>query len=181
MIQYFNSSNSLIDVQSICNSWTKTQPVLLVVSSGMGDPEIALQRRNDENYHLGLTMAGGLSSTPEDNLFFNNPPSEKDFYKICCDVEIKGEVGSAYPYANLVYTPTNFFKNFLHCNNKKKYLEDIFIANEEYHKLDTICFNDDFRADSLSNSDIISIGDQLRSFFNTKESSILKNVICFAF
>ena len=49
MIQYFNSSNSLIDVQSICNSWTKTQPVLMVVSSGMEDPEIALETRNDEN------------------------------------------------------------------------------------------------------------------------------------
>jgi hypothetical protein len=93
-------------------------------------------------------------------------------------VEIKGEVGSAFPYANLIYTPSDFFWNFSNCSERKVYLEDIFKANEEYHRMDTICFIDDFRTD---NCDAVEIAKELKDFFNGKKSRVLKNIICFVF
>lgn len=178
MLQYFNFSNAPIDVQGVCDSWTKSQPILMIVSSGMGDAKLAKEVRDDDRYSLGLTMSGGLSVVPQNSRYFNNKPSEKDFHKMCCDVEIKGEVGSAFPYANVVYTPQDFFLNFLNCSDRKAYLEDIFKANEEYHRMDTICFNDNFRPDQCNEADIAK---ELKGFFNSKNSNVLKNVICFAF
>lgn len=178
MIQYYNFSNGPVDVQRVCDVWGESQPILMVVSSGMGDAQNAERVRDDESYTLGLTMSGGLSVVPQNNRYFNNKPSEKEFHKMCCDVEIKKEVGSAFPYANVVYTPQEFFYSFLNCSKLKVYLEDIFKANEEYHRMDTICFNDAFR-DDLENPD--QIAKELRDFFNSKNSNVLKNVICFAF
>ena len=178
MLQYFNFSNAPIDVQGVCDSWTKSQPILMIVSSGMGDAKLAKEVRNDDRYSLGLTMSGGLSVVPQNSRYFNNKPSDKEFHKMCCDVEIKGEVGSAFPYANVVYTPQDFFQNFLNCSDRKVYLEDIFKANEEYHRMDTICFNDDFRPDHCNEAEIAK---EMKGFFNSKNSNVLKNVICFAF
>jgi hypothetical protein len=178
MIKYFNLTNAPADLQVICDHWMESQPILMIVSSGMGDAKIAKEVRDDERTTLGLTMSGGLSRVPRDSRYYDSRPTEKDFHKMCCDVEIKGEVGSAFPYANVVYTPQIFFFEFSNCSNRKDYLEDIFKANEEYHRMDTICFIDDFRTD---NCDAVEIAKELRNFFNDKKSKVLKNVICSAF
>lgn len=178
MLRYFNFLNAPINVQRVCDAWTESQPILMIVSSGMGDAKIAKEVRDDNRYSLGLTMSGGLSVVQKNSHYFNNKPSDKEFHKMCCDVEIKGEVGSAFPYSNVIYTPQDFFYNFLSCTNRKVYLEDIFKANEKYHRMDTICFNDYFHSD---HSDKVEIAKELKEFFENKNSNILKNVICFAF
>jgi hypothetical protein len=182
MINYYNLWKAPIDIERISNNWGKIQPIVMVVNSAMSR-ELAIEYRNDENRLFGLTISGGLSCTAKDNTFFQYEPSEKDFHKMCCDAEIKGQAVSAFPYSNMIYTPDKFFTNFLTYERRIWVLEDIFLANERYFKLDTICFQGDWRFDDSDENETEkgAISNELKLFFNSKHSNVLKNVICFTF
>jgi hypothetical protein len=180
MIKYINTENPLFDLQDIINNWSIRQEVLMVVPTSFGSREEALKLRK-ENRCLGLTAAGGLSVVAKNNKYYSNLPASIDyqFWVAACEGEIQQSVSSAYPYAELLYVPEEFFNDFKNCSNSEVYLLDIVKANNERHKKSTICFlgfGEGYGHRSYSENEMEEITNYLIEFFDQQETGILDKI-----
>jgi len=181
MINYINTEDSLFGLDEIINNWTTRQDVLMVVPTSFGSKENAQKVRQDKNRSLGLTAAGGLSRVAKTNIHYSNVPESIDyqFWVAACEAEIQQSVSSAYPYAEVLYVPEEFFKDFKNCRNKEEYLKDIIKANNEHHKKSSICFlgfGDGYGHPLYNADDVKWITDYLIEFFNKNHTGIVDEI-----
>ena len=181
MIKYINTESPLFDLQDIINNWSIRQEVLMVVPTSIGSREEALKVRKEKNRSLGLTAAGGLSVVAKNNKYYANLPASIDyqFWVAACEGEIQQSVSSAYPYAELLYVPEEFFNDFKNCSNSEVYLLDIVKANNERHKKSTICFlgfGEGYGHPLYSQDEIKWITDYLIEFFDKNQAGIIDEI-----